>query len=93
MLYKRWLIIETKLRNLKKLISDALSDKSIIVDEVTYRKEGTINFLEVVLDKEEGIDLDTIVDATNIINPIVDEMDFVDESFILDVVSKERGEN
>ena len=70
-----------------------MSDKSIIVDEVTYRKEGTINFLEVVLDKEEGIDLDTIVDATNIINPIVDEMDFVDESFILDVVSKERGEN
>ena len=86
------MIIETKLNNLKKLISDALSDKKIIVDEVTYRKEGTINFLEVVLDKEEGIDLDTIVDATNIINPIVDEMDFVDESFILDVVSKERGE-
>ena len=88
----RWLIIETKLNNLKQLISTALSDKNIIVDEVTYRKEGTINFLEIVLDKEEGIDLDTIVDATNIINPIVDEMDFVDESFIMDVVSKERGE-
>ena len=92
MLYKRWLIIETKLSNLKKLISDALSDKNIIVDEVTYRKEGTINFLEIVLDKEEGIDLDTIVDATNIINPIVDNMDFIDESFVMDVVSKERGE-
>lgn len=86
------MIIETKLNNLKKLISASLSDKNIIVDEVTYRKEGTINFLEIVLDKEEGIDLDTIVDATNIINPIVDEMDFVDESFVLDVVSKERGE-
>lgn len=92
MLYKRWLIIETKLSNLKKLISDALSDKDIIVDEVTYRKEGTINFLEIVLDKEEGIDLDTIVDATNIINPIVDNMDFIDESFVMDVISKERGE-
>ena len=85
------MIIKTKLNNLKKLISASLSDKNIIVDEVTYRKEGTINFLEIVLDKEEGIDLDTIVDATNIINPIVDEMDFVDESFVLDVVSKERG--
>ena len=39
-----------------------------------------------------GIDLDTIVYATNIINPIVDEMDFIDESFIMDVVSKERGD-
>ena len=80
------------MNNLKQLISTALSDKDIIVDEVTYRKEGTINFLEIVLDKEEGIDLDTIVDATNIINPIVDNMDFIDESFVMDVVSKERGE-
>ncbi len=80
------------MNNLKQLISTALSDKNIIVDEVTYRKEGTINFLEIVLDKEEGIDLDTIVDATNIINPIVDNMDFIDESFVMDVVSKERGE-
>ena len=86
------MIIETKLENLKKVVSDALSSKNIIVDEVTYHKEGSVNFLEIVLDKENGIDLDTIVDATNIINPIVDEMDFVDESYILDVVSKERGE-
>lgn len=92
LLYKRWLIIETQLNILKDKISKVLSEKNIIVDEVTYRKEGTINFLEIVLDQEGGIDLDTIVDATNIINPIVDEMDFIDESFIMDVVSKERGD-
>lgn len=92
LLYKRWLIIETELNLLKEKISKVLSSKSIIVDEVTYRKEGTINFLEIVLDQDGGIDLDTIVDATNIINPIVDEMDFIDESFIMDVVSKERGD-
>ena len=88
----RWLIIETQLNALKEKISKVLSSKNIIVDEVTYRKEGTINFLEIVLDQDGGIDLDTIVDATNIINPIVDEMDFIDESFIMDVVSKERGD-
>lgn len=86
------MIIETQLNILKDKISKVLSEKNIIVDEVTYRKEGTINFLEIVLDQEGGIDLDTIVDATNIINPIVDEMDFIDESFIMDVVSKERGD-
>lgn len=84
--------IEKELKILKDRIEKVLSSKSIIVDDVTYRKEGTINFLEIVLDKEDGIDLDTIVDATNIINPIVDEMDFIDESFIMDVVSKERGD-
>ena len=84
--------IEKELKILKDKIEKVLSGKNIIVDDVTYRKEGTINFLEIVLDKEDGIDLDTIVDATNIINPIVDEMDFIDESFIMDVVSKERGD-
>lgn len=84
--------IKTELETLKQKISNVLKDKEIIVDEVSYRKEGTINFLEIVLDKDGGIDLDTIVDATNIINPIVDTMDFIDESFIMDVVSKERGD-
>lgn len=85
--------MESKLLELKNLIAEALKDKNIIVDDITYYEEGTVNFLEIVLDKEEGIDLDTIVDATNIINPIVDEMDFIDDSFIMDVISKERGEN
>ena len=92
LLYKRWFSIKTELEDLKQKISEVLNEKNIIVDSVTYRSEGTINFLEIVLDKDEGIDLDTIVDATNIINPIVDQMDFIDESFIMDVVSKERGE-
>lgn len=77
---------------MKVKVQDALDEMQIIVDEVSYRKEGTINFLEIILDKADGIDLDTIVDATNIINPIVDEFDFIDDSFILDVLSKERGD-
>ena len=47
--------------------------------------------LSICLDKVGGIDLDTIVYATNIINLIVDKYDFTDDSYILDVVSKERG--
>ena len=54
-------------------------------------KENNYNFLTIELDKVNGIDLDEIVLATNIINPIVDKMDFIDESYILDVISKERG--
>ena len=43
-----------------------------------------------MLDKINGIDLDTIVEATNLINPIVDELDLFEDSYILDVLSKER---
>ncbi len=81
------------LDELEDLIKEALAKDEIIVDDITYEKNsGNYNVLAVTLDKVGGIDLDTIVYATNIINPIVDKYDFTDDSYILDVVSKERGE-
>ncbi len=80
------------LEELKSIIAEALKDKEIIVDSVTYEKNsGNYFVLSVILDKVGGIDLDTIVEATNIINPLVDDYDFTDDSYILDVASKERG--
>ena len=81
-----------KLEKLKESLSKALEEKEIIVDEINISKKGKYNFLTVVLDKVGGIDLDGIVEATNIINPIVDEYDICDDSYILDVISKERND-
>lgn len=79
---------------LKESIQKALTKMEIIVEDVTYEKNsGNYNVLSVVLDKVGEIDIDLIVDATNIINPIVDEYDITDDSYILDVTSKERGGN
>ncbi len=80
------------LKELEEKIKEALKDTEIIVDSVTYEKtSGNYNTLSVVLDKVGGIDIDLIVEATNIINPVVDEYDFTNDSYILDVSSKERG--
>ena len=79
------------LEDLKKELSEILSKDEIFVDEIYTEKQGKYNILTIVLDKVGGIDLDTIVDATNIINPIVDKYDICDDSYILDVISKERG--
>ena len=80
------------LEELEKLIKEALKSDEIIVDQITYEtNSGNYHVLSVVLDKVGGIDLDTIVYATNKINPIVDDYDFTDDSYILDVTSKERG--
>jgi ribosome maturation factor RimP len=81
-----------KLESLKKSLSEVLEEKKIIVDEITISKKGKYNFLTIVLDKVGVIDLDGIVEATNIINPIVDKYDICDDSYILDVISKERNE-
>jgi len=79
------------LEDLKVELGKILSEKEIIVDEIFTEKKGKYNIMTIVLDKVGGIDLDTIVDATNIINPIVDKYDICDDSYILDVISKERG--
>ena len=85
--------MKKSLEELQMKVQEALNAEEIIVDSVTYQKNsGNYNVLSIILDKVGGIDLDTVVLATNIINPIVDEYDFTDDSYILDVVSKERGE-
>jgi len=84
--------MQTKLEELKTSVQEALKEMEIIVDDVTLEKNGNYKFLTITLDKVNGIDLDTIVEATNIINPIVDKWDMIDEEFILDVISKERND-
>ncbi len=81
-----------KLETLKNAIKDPLKKLDIVVDSMEFVKVGSMYSLNIILDKVNGIDLDTIVEATNIINPIVDELDLFEESYVLDVSSKERGE-
>lgn len=83
--------MESILEKIKKNIKEALESEEIVIDSITFEREGKYNFLRIVLDKTGGIDLDTIVRATNIINPILDKLDLIEEEYILDVLSKERG--
>ena len=78
--------------NLKREVQDSLKSMNIIVTDIFVKEEKKYKFLTIELDKIGGIDLDTIVEATNIINPIVDKYDFIEDSYILDVISKEQGE-
>lgn len=79
------------LEKIKEAIKDPLAKMEIVVDDISFEKEGSYYFLRITLDKVNGLDLDTVVEATNIINPILDELDIIEESYILDVSSKERG--
>ena len=83
--------MELVLESIKKAIKPKLEPLNIVVDDIVYEKEGNYYFLRITLDRESGLDLDTVVEATNIINPILDELDLIEDSYILDVLSKERG--
>ncbi len=80
------------LDKLKIDLQKAFEETEIIVDEVTFEEKGKYKFLTVTLDKIGGIDLETIVEATKVVNEVVDKANITDDSYILDVVSKERGE-
>ena len=83
--------MQSTIDKIKEIVTEAMNKEDIIVWSVSYEKENNYNFLKIVLDKVNGIDLDTIVEATNIINPLLDEYDLISEEYVLDISSKERG--
>ena len=83
--------MEAILEQIKNSIIEPMNNINIIVDEILWEKEGNYYYLRIFLDRVNGLDLDTIVEATNIINPIIDKLDLIQEEYILDISSKERG--
>ena len=83
--------MKEKLDIIKKEITEPMNKIDIIVDSIDFVNENNYYFLKIVLDKVNGIDLDTIVEATNVINPIIDKLDLIEEEYVLDISSKERG--
>ena len=81
--------MENKIR---ELIEEDVQKMGISIDSIVYEKEGSNYFLRIVIDRDETIDIDTCVEVTNIINPLLDKADFLNDSYILDVSTKEKGE-
>lgn len=75
----------------EKIIKKEIEKKDYILDSVEYVKEGNIWFLRVIIDKKGVIDIDDCVAVSKIINPILDKEDPIEDNYILDVCSKEKG--
>lgn len=78
---------------IKELIESKITELGYIIDEVTYTKENNTNFLRVVIDKQGAVDVEDCVIVSRAINPMLDEADLIADSYMLDVCSKEKGEN
>ena len=80
--------MEEKVRN---LIEKTITDNNYILDEVLYVKEEGIKFLRIVIDKDGFVNVNDCVAVNKLIDPIIEKIDFINESFILDVCSKTKG--
>jgi len=77
--------MESKVR---ALLEKPLNDNGYILFDVVYEKENNTNFLRVIIDKEGYININDCVFVNELINPLLDEADLIEESYILDVCSK-----
>ena len=82
-------MLEDKVRS---LIEKEVNNVGVSNSDIIYEKENNNYFLRIIIDSDEGIDIDKCVLVTNIINPLLDEANLIEESYILDISSKERGE-
>lgn len=73
---------------IQELISEPLSNVGISVVDVHFEEEDGVKNLMIIIDKMPYVDLDTCVEATHIINPILDEADLIEDSYVLNVCSK-----
>ena len=76
----------------KKIIGHNLDEIGLWVDSVKYEKEGNVNYLRICLDSKDIIDVNKIVSATHIINPLMDKEDIINEEYILDIYGKSKGD-
>lgn len=73
------------------LIKEPVNEAGYTIDEVLYLKEEGNQFLRVVITKNGIIEVEDCVIVSKIINPLLDEADLIEEEYILDVCSKEKG--
>ena len=76
------------LNEIKKALEGPLSEIGVVIDEISFEK----NQLNIIIDAEV-LNIDIIIKATKVINPILDKKDFIKQKYVLDVSSKEKGGN
>lgn len=81
-------MIEAKI---KALIESYIVDNGYILDDVLYVYEDNNYYLRIVIDKNGLIDISDCIKVTKIIDPLIEDANYIKDSYILDVCSKEKG--
>lgn len=77
---------------IRKLLENEINKAGFVLSEVFYGKEEGVNTLRLVIDKKGYVNINDCVLVNDIVNPILDREDPIDDSYVLDVCSKEKGD-
>ena len=78
-------------RKVRELIEEPIKSIGFILDEVLYVKEDGNYYLRIVIDKNGTIDVEDCVEVTHLIDPLLDEVDYIKDSYILDKDKMKKG--
>lgn len=76
-----------KLQKIADLIDPILKQFSVELFDIEWKKEGSDFILSILIDKEDGADLDDCVSVSELISPLLDEKDIIKQEYILEVAS------
>ncbi len=76
----------------KSRVDSAIKSLNMFVSDVYISTEDGVKNLNVELDSNEIIDVERITEASKIINPIIDELDLIEDEYVLDIHSKVKGD-
>ena len=74
-------------------IKEPLEKNNIKLLDVHFGVEDGQKTLYVIIDSEKGVDINLCVEATHIVDPIIDSLDLEIEDYVLDVGSKGVSED
>ena len=71
----------------RAVIEPALAGAGFDVEDVAVRAAGKRQLVQVVVDRDGGITLDDVADATKVISAALDESDPINGAYVLEVTS------
>ena len=81
---------------MKEKLIEALGNKldsyKVFIDDVYEEDEGNNHYLRVVVDTDFIKNSHLIYEVSKVIDEEIDKLDLIEDSYILDIYSKEKGE-
>ncbi|HEV2889690.1 MAG TPA: ribosome maturation factor RimP [Frankiaceae bacterium] len=72
----------------KDAIARPLADAGFDVEDVSVRAAGKRQLVQVAVDKDGGVTLDDVADATRVVSAVLDEADPIQGAYVLEVTSR-----
>ncbi len=73
--------------NVRSLIESKINNLGYLLVNIHYFKENGDNYLRITVDKDSDISLDDIVYLSDLISPLLDANDVINDKYILDITS------